>query len=61
MAAYRKFIHWTYNRVGRGICKVIPCYVAVDEFPKIVVSILVLSWLSCSLLLHYLYHKHLCT
>ena len=33
MAAYRKFIHWTYNRVGRGICKVIPYYV-VDEFPE---------------------------
>ena len=34
VAAYRKFIHWTYNRVGKGICKVIPYYVVVDEFPE---------------------------
>ena len=37
LAAYRQFIHWTYNRLGRGVCRVIPsCVVAAvrHEFPE---------------------------
>ena len=35
--AYRKFIHWTYSRLGRRIHKVIPSSVIVavhHEFPE---------------------------
>ena len=37
LAAYRQFIHWTYCRLGRGICRVTPsCVVAAvhREFPE---------------------------
>ena len=37
LAAYRQFIHWTYNRLGRGVRKVLPSCVVntiCQEFPE---------------------------
>ena len=37
MAAYKQFIYWTYHRLERGICKVIPSCVVLaihKEFPE---------------------------
>ena len=60
LAAYRQFIHWTYSRLGRGKGTLLVLYLLyVMSFRKLMVSILVVSWLSCSLHLHYLYHKNL--
>ena len=53
-----------YSRVGRGIRKVIFLVLLllyVMSFQKLKVCMLDLSWLSCSLHLHYFYHKNLFT
>ena len=37
LAAYRQFIHWTYNRLGRGVRKALPsCVVSAirQEFSE---------------------------
>ena len=62
LAAYRQFIHWAYSRLGRGVYNVIlSCVIAAvrHEFPEADGIFTGFNWLSCSLHLHYLYHKHL--
>ena len=56
------FIGHTVSRLGRGIRKVIPsCVIAAVRHEFLEADGIYtgfLSWQSCSLHLHYLYHKH---